>query len=44
MKTIIRTLVIFSLAATVLGLSSCQTTDPGGDAMPSMNHPGMRMN
>ena len=44
MKTIIRSILLLSLTATVLGLSSCQTTESGRDEMPRMNHAGMRMN
>ena len=44
MKTIIRSILLLSLAATVLGLSSCQSTKSGSDEMPRMNHAGMRMN
>ena len=44
MKTIIRSVFLLSLAAAVLGLSSCQTSQSKPDEMPRMNHPGMRMN
>lgn len=44
MKTIIRSIFLLSLTATVLGLSSCQTSQSKPDEMPRMNHPGMRMN
>lgn len=44
MKTIIRSILLLSLTATVLGLSSCQTTQSQPEEMSRMNHPGMRMN
>lgn len=44
MKTIIRSILLLSLTATVLGLSSCQTAKSKPDEMSRMNHPGMRMN
>ena len=44
MKTMIRSILVLSLTATVLGLSSCQTAQSKTDEMPRMNHPGMRMN
>ncbi len=44
MKTIIRSSLLLSLTATVLGLSSCQTAQSKSDEMPRMNHAGMRMN
>ena len=44
MKTIVRSIFILSLTATVLGLSSCQTSQSKPDEMSRMNHPGMRMN
>lgn len=44
MKTIIRSFLVLSLTATVLGLSSCQTSQSKPDEMPRMNHPGMKMN
>ena len=44
MKTIIRSILLLSLTATVLGLSSCQTAQSNSDEMPRMNHAGMRMN
>lgn len=44
MKTIIRSILLMSLTATVLGLSSCQTAQSKPDEMSRMNHPGMRMN
>ena len=44
MKTTTRTILLLSLAAAVLGLSSCQNTQSKADEMPRMNHAGMKMN
>lgn len=43
MKTIIRSILLLSLTATVLGLSSCQTAPSDAEEMPRMNRAGMRM-
>lgn len=44
MKTTIRSILLLSLTAVVLGLSSCQTSQSKPDEMSRMNHAGMRMN
>ena len=44
MTTTTRSLILLSLAAAVLGLSSCQTSQTKKDEMPRMNHAGMKMN
>ena len=43
MKTTIRSILLLSLAAAVLGLSSCQSANTDSSEMSRMNHPGMRM-
>ena len=43
MKTTTRSLILLSLAAAVLGLASCETSQARKDEMPRMNHAGMRM-
>lgn len=43
MKTIIRSILVLFLTASVPGLSSCQTSKSKPDEMSRMNHPGMRM-
>ena len=44
MKTTIRSILLLSLTAAVLGLASCQTSQSKTEEMPRMNHAGMKMN
>lgn len=44
MKATIRSILLLSLAAAVLGLSACQSSQSKADEMPRMNHLGLRVN
>lgn len=44
MKATIRLILLLSMAAAVLGLSACQSSQSKADEMPRMNHLGLRVN